>query len=83
MVEVGLMHFPCWDRLFPSKFEEWERPGAVEIPPMRDTVSGINCAMLPRWRTITPPWVRHVVVVCALQRPHLCVPMVSFLGPTN
>jgi hypothetical protein len=48
-----------------SKFEEWERTGEVQIPPMRDMVDGINHAMLPWWRTIAPAQVRHEVIAAA------------------
>ena len=79
MVEVGLMHFAFWDGLFSSKFEEWECTGAVSIAPVRDMVDGINGAMLPQWRTIAPPWVRHAVVARPLQRPPpLCTDGVVF-----
>jgi hypothetical protein len=64
-VGVGLMHLAFWDGLSLSKFEEWERTGTVEIPPMRDMVDGINQAMLPWWRTIAPIQVRHAVVAAA------------------
>jgi hypothetical protein len=59
------MHLAFWDRLLLSKFEEWERTGEVQIPPMRDMVEGINQAMLPWWRTIAPDQVRHAVVAAA------------------
>jgi hypothetical protein len=64
-VGVGLMHLAFWDGLSLSKFEEWERTGEVQIPPMRDMVNGINQAMLPWWRTIAPAQVRHAVVAAA------------------
>ena len=64
-VGVGLMHLAFWDGLSLSKFEEWERTGEVQIPPMRDMVDGINHAMLPWWRTIAPAQVRHAVVAAA------------------
>lgn len=64
-VGVGLMHLAFWDGLSLSKFEEWERTGAVQIPPMGDMVDGINHAMLPWWRTIAPAQVRHAVVAAA------------------
>ena len=51
-VGVGLMHLAFWDGLSLAKFEEWERTGEVQIPPMRDLVDGINQAMLPWWRLI-------------------------------
>jgi hypothetical protein len=62
---VGLMHLAFWDGLSLSKFEEWERTGTVQIPPMRDMVDGINQAMLPWWRTIAPAQIRHAVVAAA------------------
>lgn len=64
-VGVGLMHLAFWDGLSLSKFEEWERTGTVQIPPMRDMVDGINQAMLPWWRTIAPAQIRHAVVAAA------------------
>ena len=64
-VGVGLMHLAFWDGLSLSKFEEWERTGAVQIAPMGDMVDGINHAMLPWWRTIAPAQVRHAVVAAA------------------
>jgi hypothetical protein len=64
-VGVGLLHLAFWDRLSLSKFEEWERTGTVEIPPMRDMVDGINHAMLPWWRTVAPAQARHEVIVAA------------------
>ena len=64
-VGVGLLHLAFWDRLSLSKFEEWERTGTVEIPPMRDVVDRINQAMLPWWRTIAPAQVRHEVIAAA------------------
>ena len=64
-VRVGLMHLAFWDGLSLSKFEEWERTGVVQIPPMRDMVDGINHAMLPWWRTIASAQVRHAVVAAA------------------
>ena len=64
-VGVGLMHLAFWDGLSLSKFEEWERTGTVQIPPMRDMVDGINHAMLPWWRTIAPAQVRHAVIAAA------------------
>jgi hypothetical protein len=64
-VGVGLMHLAFWDGLSLSKFEEWERTGTVQIPPMRDMVDGINHAMLPWWRTVAPVQVRHAVVAAA------------------
>jgi hypothetical protein len=64
-VGVGLMHLAFWDGLSLSKFEEWERTGTVQIPPMRDMVDGINDAMLPWWRTIVPVQVRHEVIAAA------------------
>jgi hypothetical protein len=64
-VGVGLMHLALWDRLSLSKFEEWERTGEVQIPPLRDMVDGINHAMLPWWRTIAPAQVRHEVIAAA------------------
>jgi hypothetical protein len=64
-IGVGLMHLAFWDGLSLAKFEEWERTGEVQIPPMRDIVDGINQAMLPWWRTIAPAQVRHAVVVAA------------------
>ena len=64
-VGVGLMHLAFWDGLSLSKFEEWERTGEVQIPPMRDMVDGINQAMVPWWRTIAPAQVRHAVVAAA------------------
>ena len=64
-IGVGLMHLAFWDGLSLSKFEEWERTGEVQIPPMREMVDEINHAMLPWWRTITPAQVRHAVVAAA------------------
>jgi hypothetical protein len=64
-VGTGLLHLAFWDRLSLSKFEEWERTGKVEIPPMRDMVDGINNAMLPWWRTVDPAQVRHEVIAAA------------------
>jgi hypothetical protein len=64
-IGVGLMHLAFWDGLSLAKFEEWERTGAVQIPPMGDMVEGINHAMLPWWRTIAPAQVRHAVVAAA------------------
>jgi hypothetical protein len=64
-VGVGLMHLAFWDGLSLAKFEEWERTGKVEIPPMRDMVDGINHAMLPWWRTVAPAQIRHAVVAAA------------------
>jgi len=64
-VGVGLLHLAFWDRLSLSKFEEWERTGKVEIPPMRDMVDGINHAMLPWWRTVAPAQARHEVIAAA------------------
>jgi hypothetical protein len=64
-VGVGLMHLAFWDGLSLSKFEEWERTGTVQIPPMREMVDGINNAMLPWWRTIAPAQIRHAVVAAA------------------
>jgi hypothetical protein len=64
-VGVGLMHLAFWDGLALAKFEEWERTGEVQIPPMRDMVDGINRAMLPWWRTIAPAQIRHAVVAAA------------------
>jgi hypothetical protein len=64
-VGVGLLHLAFWDRLSLSKFEEWERTGKVEIPPMRDMVERINDAMLPWWRTVAPAQARHEVVAAA------------------
>jgi hypothetical protein len=64
-VGVGLMHLAFWDGLSLEKFEEWERTGEVQIPPMRDMVDGINRAMLPWWRTIAPAQIRHAVVAAA------------------
>jgi hypothetical protein len=64
-IGVGLMHLAFWDGLSLSKFEEWERTGTVQIPPMQDMVDGINHAMLPWWRTIAPVQVRHAVVAAA------------------
>jgi hypothetical protein len=64
-IGVGLMHLAFWDGLSLSKFEEWERTGTVQIPPMRDMVDGINHAMLPWWRTIAPAQIRHAVVAAA------------------
>ena len=64
-VGVGLLHLAFWDRLFFSKFEEWERTGEVHIPPMRDLVDGINQAMLPWWRTVAPLQAKHEVVAAA------------------
>jgi hypothetical protein len=64
-IGVGLMHLAFWDGLSLSKFEEWERTGTVQIPPMRDMVEGINQAMLPWWRTIAPSQIRHAVVAAA------------------
>jgi hypothetical protein len=64
-IGVGLMHLAFWDGLSLSKFEEWERTGRVDIPPMRDMVDGINQAMLPWWRTIAAAQIRHAVVAAA------------------
>lgn len=64
-IGVGLMHLAFWDGLSLSKFEEWERTGTVDIPPMRDMVDGINQAMLPWWRTIAAAQIRHAVVAAA------------------
>jgi len=64
-IGVGLMHLAFWDGLSLSKFEEWERTGEVQIPPMRDMVDGINQAMVPWWRTIAPAQIRHAVVAAA------------------
>ena len=64
-VGVGLMHLAFWDGLSLAKFEEWERTGEVQIPPMRDMVDGINQAMVPWWRTIAPAQVKHAVVAAA------------------
>jgi hypothetical protein len=59
------MHLAFWDGLSLSKFEEWERTGEVQVPPMRDMADGINQAMLPWWRTIAPAQIRHAVVAAA------------------
>jgi hypothetical protein len=64
-IGVGLMHLAFWDGLSLAKFEEWERTGEVQIPPMRDMVDGINQAMLPWWRTVAPAQARHAVVAAA------------------
>jgi Mycothiol maleylpyruvate isomerase N-terminal domain len=64
-VGIGLLHLAFWDRLSLSKFEEWERTGEVQIPPMREMVDGINNAMLPWWRTVAPAQVRHEVIAAA------------------
>jgi hypothetical protein len=64
-IGVGLMHLAFWDGLSLSKFEEWERTGRVDIPPLRDVVDGINQAMLPWWRTIAAAQIRHAVVAAA------------------
>jgi len=65
IVGVGLMHLAFWDGPSLSKFEEWERTGTVQIPPWQDMVDGINHAMLPWWRTIAPPQVRHAAAAAA------------------
>src|SRR6266545_8039785 len=59
------MHLAFWDGLSLSKFEEGDRTGKVQVPPMRDMVDGINQAMLPWWRTIAPAQIRHAVVAAA------------------
>jgi hypothetical protein len=64
-VGVGLLHLAFWDRLSLAKFEEWERTGEVQMPPLRDIVDGINHAMLPWWRTVAPAQVRHEVMAAA------------------
>jgi hypothetical protein len=64
-VGVGLMHLAFWDRLSLAKFEEWERTGTVQMPPLQDMVEGINQAMLPWWRTVAPAQVRHEVLAAA------------------
>jgi hypothetical protein len=64
-VGVGLLHLAFWDRLSLAKFEEWERTGTVDIPPLREMVDGINRAMLPWWRTVAPAQVRYEVVAAA------------------
>src|SRR5262245_47120227 len=64
-IGVGLMHLAFWDGLSLSKFEEWERTGTVQIPPMQDMVDRINQAMLPWWQTIAPAQIRHAVVAAA------------------
>jgi hypothetical protein len=64
-IGAGLLHLAFWDGLSLSKFEEWERTGEDQSPPMRDLVLAINQVMLPWWRTIAPAQIRHAVVVAA------------------
>jgi hypothetical protein len=64
-IGVGLMHLACWDGRSLAKFEAWERPSEVQIPPLRDLVDGMNQAMLPWWWTIAPAQVRHAVMAAA------------------
>jgi hypothetical protein len=59
------MHLAFWDGFSLSKFEEWERTGRVDIPPLRDMVDGMNHAMSPWRRTIAPAQIRHAVVAAA------------------
>jgi hypothetical protein len=64
-VGIGLMHLAFWDRQWLAKLEEWERTGVIVIPPLRDVINGINDGMLPWWRSITPPQIRHEVIAAA------------------
>ena len=64
-VGVGLAHLAFVDRLWLSKFEEWERTGVVEMPPGGLFNNGINDGMLPWWRTIAPAQVKHEVIAAA------------------
>ena len=64
-VAVGLMHLAFWDRQWQAKLEEWERTGAVVVPPLASTINLINDGMLHWWRTIAPTQVRHEVVAAA------------------
>jgi hypothetical protein len=59
------MHLAFWDRLWLAKFQEWERTGVVQIPPLRDFVHGINDGMLPWWRTIAPAQVKYETIAAA------------------
>lgn len=66
-VSVGLVHLAFWDRLWLAKFEEWERTGVVEMPPVNTggNPAAINDAMLSWWRTISPSQVRYEVIAAA------------------
>jgi uncharacterized damage-inducible protein DinB len=64
-VGVGLMHLAFWDRMWLSKFEEWERTDAVEFPPLRGVVLEVNDAILPWWQSISTVQVRHEALAAA------------------
>jgi uncharacterized damage-inducible protein DinB len=64
-VGVGLMHLAFWDRMWLSKFEEWERTGAVEFPALRGVVLEVNDAILPWWQSISTVQVRHEALAAA------------------
>ena len=40
-VGAALAHLAFWDRLWLAKFDEFERTGAVRIPPVEGFVNGI------------------------------------------
>jgi uncharacterized damage-inducible protein DinB len=64
-VGVGLAHLAFWDRLWLTKFEEWERTGVVRIPPVENFVNGINDGMLPWWQAIAPAQIKYEVIAAA------------------
>ena len=64
-VGAALAHLAFWDRLWLAKFDEFERTGAVRIPPVEGFVNGMNDGMRPWWLSIAPGEVRHEVVAAA------------------
>ena len=77
-VSVGIAHIAFWDQLWLTRFEEWERNGAVDTAWLAKFVewdrtgadfdgnpTAVNDAMLPWWRSMTPARVRHDVVAAA------------------
>ena len=64
-VGVGLAHLAFWDRLWLTKYEEWQRTGVVRIPPVENFVNGINDGMLPWWQAIAPAQIKYEVITAA------------------
>ncbi|HEV8633862.1 MAG TPA: DinB family protein [Chloroflexota bacterium] len=65
-VAAGLCHLAFWDRLWLDKFEEWDRAGAVTMPPLdAASVHATNDAMLPWWLSVSFDQVRREVVAAA------------------
>jgi len=63
-VGVALAHLAYWDRLWLGMIEDWERAGAVKLPPA-GSFDSTNDDLLPQWLRVPPAEAKQEALAAA------------------